>query len=70
MGCTSSQKEEVLQARKETVNGVLKLTITSAKIKHHTSTFFSMDPYIKIRMSNQSAQTQILLKGGCDPVFN
>lgn len=29
-----------------------------------------MDPYIKLRISNQAAQTQVLKKGGPNPIFN
>lgn len=52
------------------MNGVLRVTVKDAKIMHETSSFFSMDPYIKIRMSNQSAETKVIAKGGKLPIFN
>ena len=64
MGCSNSQKESTELARLPTVNGTLIITIINAKIEHETSTFFAMDPYIKIKMSNQSATTKVIAKGG------
>ena len=29
-----------------------------------------MDPYFKIRVSNQAAASKVVVKGGKDPIFN
>lgn len=37
----------------KSVNGLLKVTIEQAYIKRPRSKLFDMDPYLKLRMSNQ-----------------
>lgn len=46
------------------MNGILKVTLVNAKIEHMTSSVFAMDPYVKIRMSNQSITSKVVKKGG------
>lgn len=70
MGCASGQKEEVQAVRLPTVNGVIRVTVSNAKIEHLTSSFFAMDPYVKVKISNQTATSKVILKGGKEPVFN
>ncbi len=31
---------------------------------------FSMDPYVKLKVSNQTAISKVVRKGGKDPIFN
>jgi hypothetical protein len=64
MGCGSNQKETDAPIRLQTVNGTLKITIANAKLQHVTSSVFSMDPYVNLKMSNQNATTTVKLKGG------
>lgn len=64
MGCGSNQKESSVPVRLQTVNGTLKITIVDAKIEHMTSSLFSMDPYVNLKMSNQTATSTVQLKGG------
>ena len=40
------------------------ITIANAKLQHVTSSVFSMDPYVNLKMSNQNATTTVKLKGG------
>lgn len=54
MGCVSLQKEKLSpMVPTKTVNGLLRVTIEEANISKPPSALFSLDPYLKIRMSNQ-----------------
>lgn len=70
MGCGSGQKQVLEPMRRNTVTGVLKVTVVDAYIDHMTSSFFSMDPYAIVKLSNQKMQTQVINKGGKQPKFN
>ena len=45
------------------------MTISSANLTHETSVF-KMDPYIKLKLSNQEQASKVAIKGGKEPVFN
>lgn len=65
MGCANSGVDGIQELKKlSTVTGTLKVTLTGAHIDHETSKVFSMDPYIKLRFSNQEAVSQVIKKGG------
>lgn len=54
MGCVSLKKERLTSmVPSKSVNGLLKVTIEEANIKKPPSKLFSLDPYLRIRMSNQ-----------------
>lgn len=50
--------------RKTTVTGVLKITVVDAVIDHMTSTFFKMDPFVRVKFSNQNHRTKTCANGG------
>ena len=64
MGCGSGQKEVDAPIRRTTVTGVLKVTVVEAVVHHVTSSFFSMDPYAVVKLSNQTVRTKVAPKGG------
>lgn len=64
MGCGSGQKEVAQPLRRTTVTGVLKITVVDAHIEHLTSTFFKMDPFVKLKFSNREFQSKTAKDGG------
>ena len=69
MGCTSAKQRSPDLMRMNTVTGKLHITVTSAQLSHETSVF-KMDPYVKIKLSNQEFETKVIPKGDKHPVFN
>jgi hypothetical protein len=51
------------------VTGRLKITITSATIFHQVSVF-KMDPYVNVKLSNQSFSTKVAEDADKNPTFN
>ena len=54
----------------KTVNGLLKVTIEEASILKPASRIFDMDPYLKVKMSNQQFSGFIHKKAGRFDLFN
>lgn len=69
MGCGSGQKEVTGPIRIQTVTGRIKITLTNAHVDHGVSSF-KMDPYVILKLSNQTQQTTVINKGDHDPLFN
>jgi hypothetical protein len=64
MGCTSgsSSNKHLNRLRLSTTSGVLSITIVSAHLTHEAS-MFKMDPYIKVKVTNQEKKTAVAKKG-------
>lgn len=69
MGCGSGQKEVTAPIRLKTVTGKLKITITSAVVFHKVS-MFKMDPYVVLKLSNQSFMSKVIENGDKEPNFS
>ncbi len=69
MGCGSGQKEALAPVRLRTVTGKLKITITTAVLFHEVS-MFKMDPYVVIRLSNQTFTSKVIEDGDKNPNFS
>jgi Ca2+-dependent lipid-binding protein len=70
MGCTSSKGPGHKVLRVNTRCGSLKITILNCHLERNTNAVMTMDPYVKIKVSNQSKLTEIRKKGGYDPQFD
>lgn len=68
MGCGSGQKETSAPIRVVTPTGRLKITITNAILYHKVSSF-KMDPYIILRLSNQTYTSKVIQDGDKEPSF-
>lgn len=68
MGCGSGQKDASTPIRINTVTGKLKVTVTTAHITHEVSVF-KMDPYLILRLSNQTFTSKVVEKGDKEPSF-
>jgi hypothetical protein len=65
MGCTGSGVDNTkAPQKKETVFGILEVKVLSGHIDHETSRVFSMDPYVKVKFSNQKFDGAVVKKGG------
>jgi hypothetical protein len=51
------------------VTGKLKITITGATIFHQVSVF-KMDPYVSVKLSNQTFSTKVAENADKNPIFN
>ena len=60
MGC-ASHKDITGPVRLNTVTGKVRITITSAHIDYDASVF-KLDPYVKVKLSNQCQQTKVAVK--------
>lgn len=69
MGCGGGQRETSTPVKVNTVTGVLKITITNAVIFNKVSSF-KMDPYLLIKLSNQSFSTKVVQDGDTQPTFS
>ncbi len=69
MGCGTGQSDVLGHQRIGTVTGTLKITLLNAFIKHEASVF-KMDPYVKVKLSNQEQTSKTISKGDKEPVFN
>ena len=68
MGCGASHKDAVGPVRISTVTGRLKVTVSTAHIDYDASVF-KMDPYVILKLSNQSFQTKVAVKADKSPSF-
>lgn len=69
MGCGSGQKEVSQPIRLKTVSGKLKITITNAVVFHKVSVF-KMDPYVVLKLSNQTFTSKVAEDGDKEPNFS
>ena len=60
-GCAGRPKKTKNVSKVATNTGTLAITITTAHITHEAS-MFKMDPYIKLKVSNQEHKTNVKLK--------
>ncbi len=70
MGCTSSHPEGKLLMRVPTLFGSLHINVLNCHLERNPNSIMSMDPYVKITISNQTRTTQIKKKGGFDPRYD
>lgn len=69
MGCGANQGAVVLPSRMSTVTGTLKITTVSGHLSREAS-MFKMDPYIVLKMSNQTKTTKVIVDGDKSPQWN
>ena len=70
MGCTTTTPEARKMPRVPTLFGALHIKVTNAHLDYNPNSVMTMDPYIKIIISNQNRVTQVKKKGGNDPRFD
>lgn len=63
MGCGSSHSDSIGPVRISTVTGWIKVTVSTAHL-NIDSGVFKFDPYVRLKLSNQTKQTKIIPKGG------
>lgn len=69
MGCTGPPKEKKeIPPVISSSAGILTITITNGVIFHQAGVF-KMDPYLKLKLSNQEKTSKIVAKGGKSPNF-
>lgn len=69
MGCTAPPKERaVLPPPPSASAGLLKITVTDGVLFHQAGAF-KMDPYVLLKLSNQSFKSKVSIKGGKKPSF-
>ena len=65
-GCTGKQMKTTSVVRISTVTGILKITVTTAHLTREAS-MFKMDPYITLKISNQTFKTKTIKNGDKEP---
>ena len=70
MGCTVSSPEGKKYLKTPTLCGELRVTVLNCHLERNTNSLMTMDPYVKLVMSNQIQKTDIRKKGGFDPRFD
>ncbi len=58
-----------LNKKRETVFGVLEVKLNEAVIERETSSLFTMDPYVNVKLSNQVRNGTVVKNGGKNPHF-
>lgn len=56
--------------RVHTLFGALHVKVTNAHLDYNPNAVMTMDPYVKIIISNQNRTTQVQKKGGSEPKFD
>jgi Ca2+-dependent lipid-binding protein len=48
----------------------MKLTVVAAKLTRDTETFSKMDPFVELKLREQTLRTKVLKSAGKTPVWN
>lgn len=70
MGCAAPKKQrKYIPPPLSTSAGTLNIKVTDGVLFHQAS-LFTMDPYVKLKLSNQEKTSKVVEKGGKTPNFN
>lgn len=64
MGCTNAKGENHRPLRVPTRCGILKINILNCHLERNPNAVMTIDPYVKVTVSNQTFRTETIKKGG------